>query len=195
MEVDSRFLVLDAARELGVEPAMLRSWLTRAGFDVSDAPGQLIGRRDLIRCLAGRDLALPKSLEPWPKILVVDDQSDMVRMVFWTLESAVPEAVVRCALSGVEALDQLAAFRPHLVVTDLRMPGGIDGFALCERVEADRSLLGTKILVITGEKAEEVGAQALQRGAAECLHKPFRSDQLAGSVRRILELPEPTRLF
>ncbi|MFI5348907.1 MAG: response regulator [Elusimicrobiota bacterium] len=195
MAVESRFLVLDVARELGVEPAMLRSWLTRAGNDVSDSPGQLIGRRDLISCLAGRDLALPKTLEPWPKILVVDDQSDMVRMVYWTLEASVPEAVVRCAMSGVEALDQLAGFRPHLVVTDLRMPGGIDGFALCERIDADRSFYATKILVITGEKSEEAWDQALRRGAAEVLRKPFRSDQLAGSVRRLLEIPEPSRLY
>jgi CheY-like chemotaxis protein len=187
--------MLDAARECGVDPEMLRGWLRRAGCDVSDSPGQLVERRALISCLASRDLALPKSLEPWPKILVVDDQSDIVRMVYWTLEAAVPEAVVRCALSGVEALDQLAAFRPHLVVTDLRMPDGIDGFALCERVDADRSLSGTKILVMTGDKTQEARSRAFERGAAEILRKPFTSDQLADGVRRLLDIPEPSRLF
>jgi CheY-like chemotaxis protein len=195
MGAEPRYLVLDAARECGVEPSMLRSWLMRAGCDISDAPGQLVERRRLISCLAERDLALPKTLEPWPKILVVDDQSDMVRMVYWTLESAVPEAVVRCALSGVEALDQLAAFRPHLVVTDLGMPDGIDGFALCERVEAERGLSGTKILVMTGDKTPEAWKRALDRGAAEILPKPFTSDQLADGVRRLLDIPEPSRLF
>jgi len=186
---------LDAARECGVEPAMLRSWLRRAGCGVSDSPSQLVERRALISCLAERDLALPKSLEPWPKILVVDDQSDVVRMVYWTLEAALPEAVVRCAMSGVEAFDLLAVFRPHLVVTDLRMPDGIDGFALCERVDADRSLLGTKILVMTGDRTQEARSRALDRGAAEILRKPFTSDELADGVRRLLEIPDPSRLF
>ena len=79
MGAEPRFLVLDAARECGVAPEMLRSWLTRAGVAVSESPGQLVDRRDLIGCLVSRDLALPKSLESWPKILVVDDQSDVVR--------------------------------------------------------------------------------------------------------------------
>jgi CheY-like chemotaxis protein len=195
MGMETRYLVVDAARECGVEPSMLRSWLARAGNDVSEAPGQLIERRRLISCLAQRDLALPKTLEPWPKILVVDDQADVVRMVYWTLEAAVPEAVVRCALSGVEALDQLAAFRPHLVVTDIRMPDGIDGLALCERVEAERGLQGVKILVITGERSPEVRIRALERGADECLGKPFTPEQLADGVRRLLDIPEPSRLF
>ncbi|HEX4048802.1 MAG TPA: response regulator [Elusimicrobiota bacterium] len=190
-----RYLVLDAARACGVEPAILRSWLTRAGAEVSDSPGQLIGRRELIACLAARDLALPASLDPWPKILVVDDQSDVVRLIYWSLESAVPDAVVRCALSGAEALDLLAAFRPHLVVTDLRMPAGIDGFALCERIEADRSLFATKILVISGERDPQAWDRARARGAAECLPKPFTPERLAAAVRRLLELPEPSRLF
>jgi CheY-like chemotaxis protein len=186
---------LDAARECGLEPAILRSWLTRDGVAVSESPGQLVDRRDLLGCLVSRDLALPKTLEPWPKILVVDDQSDVVRMVYWTLEAAVPEAVVRCALSGVEALDMLAVFHPHLVVTDLNMPGGIDGIALCERVDADRSLFGTKILVVTGDKTPEARRRACERGAVECLSKPFTSDQLGEAVRRLLEIPEPSRLF
>lgn len=193
MGAEARYLVLDAARECGVAPAMMRGWLARAGVFVSDAPGQLVGRRELAACLAGRDLAMPKTLEPWPKILIVDDQSDVVRMIYWTLETALPEAVVRCALSGVEALDQLAAFRPHLVVTDLRMPG-IDGFALCERVNAEPGLLGTKILVVTGERDPAAWERALQR-ASERLRKPFTSEQLASGVRRLLEIPEPSRLY
>jgi two-component system chemotaxis response regulator CheY len=194
MGPEPRYLVSDAARECGVAPSLLRGWLSRAGVFVSESPGQLVERHDLIACLANRDLALPKTLEPWPKILVVDDQSDVVRMVYWTLEAAVPDAVVRCALNGVEALDQMADFRPHLVVTDLNMPG-IDGLALCERVAAEHGVRGAKILVITGEKDPEVWDRARARGAAECLRKPFTPDQLAAGVRRLLELPEPSRLY
>ena len=188
------FRILDAARACGVGPSTLRSWLSRERIDPLDQADGLIGRRELESCLRRRDLALPADLDPWPKILVTDDTPDAVRMVYWTLEAAFPFALIRCASSGVEALDQLAEFKPHLVVTDLRMPDGIDGFSLCERVAADRGLFGTKVLVVSGDTTPEAWTRAFERGAAEFLRKPVSSEKLARTVRRLLELPEPATI-
>jgi CheY-like chemotaxis protein len=191
MTDDPCFRVLDAARACGVDPATLRLWLSQERNADPLSVGGLIYRRELEACLGRRDLALPAELDPWPKILVTDDTPDALRMVYWTLEAALPFALLRCASSGVEALDQLAGFRPHLVVTDLRMPDGIDGFALCERVAADRSLHGTKILVVSGDATPLAWNRAFERGAAEFLRKPVSSEKLAATVRRLLELPGP----
>lgn len=194
MNDESQFRILDAARACGLEPAQLRSWLEREGADVSPRAGGLISRRELEACLRRRDLALPADLFPWPKILVVDDQPDAARLARWTLEEALPFAVVRCAGSGAAALDQLADFRPDLVVTDLHMPDGIDGFALCERVAADRSLFGTKVVVLSGDAAPESWDRAFERGAAEFLRKPAGAGRLAGAARRLLGIPDPAAL-
>lgn len=189
MNDESRFRLLDAARACGVEPAALRGWLAKEGAEVPPDAGALVARRDLEACLRRRALALPADLLAWPRILVVDDQPDAVRLARWTLEDALPFAVVRCAASGAAALDQLADFRPDLVVTDLRMPDGIDGFALCERVAADRGLWATKIIVLSGDAAPESWSRALERGAAVFLRKPAPPGTLAGAARNLLGLP------
>lgn len=188
MTEERRYRVLDAARALGAEPAAVRRWLEAAGAEVEPAAGGLVRRRDLEACLGRRELAMPPDLRAWPRILIVDDHPDAVRLARWSLEAALPYAVVRGADSGAAALDALADFRPDLVVTDLRMPDGIDGFALCERVAADRSLHATKIVVLSGDS--EASERALARGAAEFLPKPARPGLLEETARRLLGLTE-----
>ena len=188
MSDERRYRVLDAARALGVEPAAVRRWLESGGADVDPGAGGLVTRGDLEACLNRRELALPADLRTWPRILIVDDHPDAVRLARWSLEAALPYAVVHGADSGAAALDALADFRPDLVVTDLRMPDGIDGFALCERVAADRSLHATKIVVLSGDSESE--ERALARGAAEFLPKPARPGLLEETARRLLGLTE-----
>lgn len=189
---ERRYRVLDAARTLGVEPAAVRRWLEAEGAEVSPDAGGLVAGRDLEACLARRDLAMPSDLRAWPRILIVDDQPDAVRLARWTLEAALPFAEVRDAANGADALDQLAVFRPDLVVTDLRMPDGIDGFSLCERLEADRSLHATKVVVLSGDSGPESCARARERGADEFVPKPALADELAATARRLLGLREPS---
>jgi CheY-like chemotaxis protein len=187
---ERRYRVLDAARALGVEPAAVRRWLEAEGAGVASGADGLVAARDLAACLKRRDLAMPSDLRPWPRILIVDDHPDAARLARWTLEDALPFAVVLEAGSGAAALDRLADFRPDLVVTDLRMPDGIDGFALCDRVAADRSLHATKVVVLSGDAAPESEARAFARGAAEFLPKPAREGALAAAARRLLGLSE-----
>jgi len=191
MSEDRRYRLLDAARAVGVEPEALKRWLDLQGADVRPGAGGLVAHGDLAASLGRRGLALPADLRPWPRILVVDDHPDAVRLARWTLEDALPYAVVRGASSGAAALDQLAEFRPDLVVTDLKMPDGIDGFALCERVAADRSLHATKVVVLSGDSGPEATARAFARGAAEFLPKPARAETLAATARRLLGLSSP----
>ncbi|HXT02062.1 MAG TPA: response regulator [Elusimicrobiota bacterium] len=188
---DRRYRVLDAARAVGVDPEALTRWLALQGADVTPGAGGLVARADLEASLARRGLALPSDLRSFPRILIVDDHPDAVRLARWTLEDAFPYAVVRGVDSGAAALDQLADFRPDLVVTDLRMPDGIDGFALCERVAADRSLRATKIVVLSGDASPSSTVRAFERGAAAFLPKPARDGSLADAARRLLGLSAP----
>ena len=188
MSDERRYRVLDAARALGVEPAAVTRWVRAEGAEVAPGAGGLVSRRGLEACLHRRGLAMPADLCEWPRILIVDDHPDAVRLARWSLEAALPYAVVRGADSGAAALDALADFRPDLVVTDLRMPDGIDGFALCERVAADRSLHATKVVVLSGDS--ESSERAFARGAAGFVAKPARPGLLEETARRLLGLPE-----
>ncbi|WP_374986625.1 response regulator [Streptomyces fradiae] len=114
------------------------------------------------------------------RVLVVDDQV-MVREGFSVLLNAMPDIeVVGEAVNGREAVRQVAALRPDVVLMDIRMPemNGID--ATREVVAADGD---AKVLVLTTFDLDEYVYQALRAGASGFLLKDASARQLADGVR------------
>ncbi|MFG2719654.1 response regulator [Streptomyces sp. NPDC048416] len=114
------------------------------------------------------------------KVLIVDDQM-MVREGFSVLLGAQPDIeVVGEAVDGREAVAQVQALRPDVVLMDIRMPGmnGIE--ATREIVAADAS---SKVLVLTTFDLDEYVYQALRAGASGFLLKDASARQLADGVR------------
>ena len=112
-------------------------------------------------------------------ILVVDDEFAMR----WVLESLLRDEgyATQTASNGVEALEQLAAARPDLIVTDVMMPR-LDGLALLERLAADPALRAIPVIVISSMSLEAIERQSALDGAL-FLHKPFALDALLRLVR------------
>ncbi|MFF8383917.1 response regulator [Streptomyces kanasensis] len=118
------------------------------------------------------------------RVLVVDDQV-MVREGFSVLLNAMPGIeVVGEAVNGREAIRQVAALRPDVVLMDIRMPemNGID--ATREIVAADGD---AKVLVLTTFDLDEYVYQALRAGASGFLLKDASARQLADGVRVVAE--------
>jgi two-component system response regulator GlrR len=90
-----------------------------------------------------------------PSILVVDDDPDLLRLMQIRLAAA--GYAVTTAESGERALAQLAAARPRLVVTDLRM-NGMDGMALFDAIHAAHPALPVIILTAHGTIPDAVSA-------------------------------------
>ncbi|MET9365418.1 response regulator transcription factor [Streptomyces sp. NPDC006632] len=114
------------------------------------------------------------------KVLIVDDQM-MVREGFSVLLGAQPDIeVVGEAVDGREAVAQVQALRPDVVLMDIRMPhmNGIE--ATREIVAADDS---SKVLVLTTFDLDEYVYQALRAGASGFLLKDASARQLAEGVR------------
>ncbi|MEU9102353.1 response regulator transcription factor [Streptomyces sp. NPDC048361] len=114
------------------------------------------------------------------KVLIVDDQM-MVREGFSVLLGAQPDIeVVGEAVDGREAVAQVQALRPDVVLMDIRMPhmNGIE--ATREIVAADAS---SKVLVLTTFDLDEYVYQALRAGASGFLLKDASARQLADGVR------------
>ncbi|MGW4159847.1 response regulator [Streptomyces sp. NPDC004788] len=114
------------------------------------------------------------------RVLIVDDQM-MVREGFSVLLNAMPDIeVVGEAVNGREAVAQVAALRPDVVLMDIRMPelNGID--ATREIVAADAA---AKVLVLTTFDLDEYVYQALRAGASGFLLKDASARQLAEGVR------------
>ncbi|MER5277501.1 response regulator transcription factor [Streptomyces sp. NPDC002809] len=114
------------------------------------------------------------------RVLIVDDQM-MVREGFSVLLNAMPGIeVVGEAVNGRQAVTQVAALRPDVVLMDIRMPelNGIE--ATREIVAADAD---AKVLVLTTFDLDEYVYQALRAGASGFLLKDASARQLADGVR------------
>jgi two-component system response regulator GlrR len=120
--------------------------------------------------------------EPKAKILLVDDDRDLLKLI--TLRLTAAGYSVQTAESGAQALAQLAVARPHLVVTDLRMEG-MDGMALFDRIHAAMPTLPVIILTAHGTIPDAVAAT--QRGVFGFLTKPFDGKDLLAQVEQALK--------
>lgn len=120
------------------------------------------------------------------RILVVDDDPQLLRLLSMRLEANGYD--VRTAESGREGLGRLAGFKPHLLITDLRMQG-MDGMALFDAVHAQHPTLPVIILTAHGTIPDAV--EATQRGVSAYLTKPFDGKELLAHVERLLRLSGP----
>ncbi len=106
------------------------------------------------------------------RILIVDDEEDVNKMLMMMIKRVNPSIEVEKATSGFEAGEKLFTFRPNLVFLDIFMPD-MDGFEVTKRIiNSDLKDL-TKIVIITGGKAENLKDKALEAGAVHFLRKPF----------------------
>lgn len=111
-----------------------------------------------------------------PRVLIVEDDPDQYEVIAFALDAAGYE--VEHARDGTEALAVLNRFRPHVLVTDLIMPG-MSGDELIRRIR-EREGPRPRVVVISGldrlrERCERLGADG-------CLGKPFDLDALLSAV-------------
>jgi len=114
-----------------------------------------------------------------PRILVVDDEPQILRVLRRGLESRGFE--VATAGDTATALDVFRASPINLVVTDLRMPGD-DGIELTRRVRQTSSV---PIIVLSVKGEETTKVQALDAGADDYVTKPFGMDELVARIRAL----------
>lgn len=116
------------------------------------------------------------------KILIVDDEPDLLLMMSLRLQSAGYEAIK--AASGEEALDVVKKTCPDLILLDLLLPK-IQGEEVCKRVKADPKLKRIPIIVFTAsithirEKTEEMGAD-------DYILKPFEPENLLFKIKKLI---------
>ena len=121
--------------------------------------------------------------DPARKILAVDDDPELLRLLTIRLKSAGYD--VTAVASAEKALAQLGVARPHLVVTDLRM-GGMDGMALFDVIHRTYPTLPVIILTAHGTIPDAV--DATKRGVFGYLTKPFDAQALLAEVERALAI-------
>jgi two-component system phosphate regulon response regulator PhoB len=117
------------------------------------------------------------------RILVVDDEPDIVALVVYHLAKA--GFRISTASNGPDALRIAQQDRPALVVLDLMLPG-MSGLEVLDQLRADESSQDIAVLLLTARRDEPDRIKGLSSGADDYLTKPFSPQELVLRVRNIL---------
>jgi len=125
--------------------------------------------------------AIQRALLP---VLLIEDEPSIMALVSATLERNGYEVV--CVESGAEALRLLEKGQFLGVVSDMRTPGGVDGAQVHTWISANRPDLENKVVIITGDYANEETVTTLRKIGALYLEKPFRVQDLISAVEKTM---------
>jgi DNA-binding response OmpR family regulator len=119
-----------------------------------------------------------------PRILVVEDETDIAQLIKHTLERG-GDANVEVVGSGDAALKAVGEAPPDLMILDLNLPV-VDGTEVCRLIRARPATAGLPIIMLTARTAETDRVSGLDLGADDYVTKPFSLRELAARVRAVL---------
>ncbi len=117
------------------------------------------------------------------KIMVVDDEPDLTRLIAHHLKKAGFEPV--CASSGNEALRGLSGGEIALMILDIMMPGG-NGLQVCRQIRKNAKTVALPIILLTALDDESDKVLGLELGADDYMTKPFSPKELVARVKALL---------
>jgi DNA-binding response OmpR family regulator len=116
------------------------------------------------------------------KILIVDDEADLISTVQYRLKFADCDVVT--ASNGQEGLEKAAAEKPDLILLDTNMPV-MNGHEMLERLRADPELKGIPVIMLTARCEPQDIAAASALGVSDYMTKPFDFVQLMDRIRAV----------
>lgn len=132
----------------------------------------------------------PEALSESPYSVLVVDDSTVERQLVGGLLAQDPGCTLRFAVDGSDALEQLLANPPDIVLTDLIMPN-VNGLELVRLVRERQPLL--PVILMTARGSEEVAVEALQAGAASYIPKRRLARDLHETLQRVLRAAHEER--
>ena len=125
------------------------------------------------------------------KILVVDDEVDLVQMLRTILEKS--EYKVATALDGMNAVVLAQSYRPDLILLDIMMHE-IDGWEVLKLLRMDPRTQRIPVVILSARSHPRDRIRALQEGAQDYLSKPFSIQDLLDTIGGLVEKPGETVL-
>src|SRR5512136_2334263 len=120
------------------------------------------------------------------RILVVEDSRTQAESLRYILEKKGYTVVL--ATNGRDALDQIGAGRPDLVLTDIVMPE-MDGYELCHRIKTDKSLQSLPVIMVTQLFDPVDVIRGLEAGADNFIIKPFEPKDIEARIHEVMTMP------
>lgn len=113
-------------------------------------------------------------------ILIVDDQSDIRKLIRMTLELG--DCDIYEADTGESGWHMVKALRPDLVLLDVMMPGSLDGYQVCQKINMEPSLRHIPVILLTARAQQSDFETGRKAGAKAYLTKPFSPLELIDTV-------------
>jgi len=120
-------------------------------------------------------------------ILLIEDEPAVSAFVRTALERRGYKVVQ--ASTGAEGLKQLASGTYGGVISDIRMPGDVNGADVHHWIKKNRPELGSRIILISGDTANSETQSLLSTSTTPCIEKPFRVQQLISTVEKTFGKP------
>jgi excisionase family DNA binding protein len=173
--------------QLWVEAGVLRAWKTAGGHRriPREAIDELLAERH--QSLAGVK-APPKTQSERFKLLVAEDEADLLKLYRMQIESWDLPVTLVTAHDGFEALIRIGEQRPDLLLTDLNMPG-IDGFRMIRTLHANNDFRGMEIIAVTALGPEEIKDRGGLPPGVIVFTKPVPFSELERIVRDRMSRP------
>jgi DNA-binding response OmpR family regulator len=118
------------------------------------------------------------------KILIVDDERDIVKALTIRLQGAGYEVVT--AFDGAQGIFMAHKEKPDLIILDIRMPAG-NGFSVAEKLKRSMNTLSIPVIFLTGSPERDSEEKAMTLGARFYIKKPYDPAELLDAIRRALE--------
>ncbi len=122
------------------------------------------------------------------KILLIDDEADILEFVKYNLEKDGYE--VHTASNGAEGLQVALTVKPHLILLDMMMPV-LDGIETCKAIRQSPILKNVMVVFLSAVGSEETQLQGYDAGADDYINKPIKMNILRSRVQAILKRIEP----
>ena len=123
-----------------------------------------------------------------PKIMIVDDEPDVVHLVENMLESYDMEVVA--AYDGIGAIDLAEQERPDLILLDIMMPM-MSGYEVCEQLKSNPQTKDIPVVCVSSGHSLEARTRSRQAGAVSLIVKPFSPAELVAQINAHLAPSDP----
>jgi len=153
------------------------------GFRVPGSRFRRIPRESLIQFMKDNNIPLDSLESGKKRVLVVDDDPDIVNMLTELLERD-GRFEVQTASTGYDAGVLTQKFRPDVIILDYMLPD-INGNVVCQTIRANPDLEHVRIIIVSGVVNRQEVDSLLSAGADDFMKKPFDIDRL---IERMAEL-------
>lgn len=123
-------------------------------------------------------------MNPNLKVLVVDDEPDVVEILSYNLKKE--NYTVFQAFNGKQCLESADINKPDLIIMDIRMPE-MSGIETCRAIRKDEKLKHIPILFLTADSDEYTSMNAMDAGGDHFITKPIRPAILLGMIKELIK--------